>query len=106
MTIFRVCQGLGLIASFLISIFTHNLMTSLYVAFTLHVAGFLGLMLIAHDLASRDRTPGGDEDGSRDDENTCHSHDGGVEGWDAADNSNHSTEAVFDVADGEAAVEL
>ncbi|RUS92193.1 hypothetical protein EGW08_000046 [Elysia chlorotica] len=104
MTIFRVCQGLGLIASFLISIFTENLMTSLYVAFFLHVAGFLGLMLISHDLASRDRTPAGDDDDARDDEHTCHSHDGVVDDWDAT--GENTTEAICDVPDGEAAVDL
>ncbi|GFS27129.1 hypothetical protein ElyMa_001741300 [Elysia marginata] len=106
MTIFRVCQGLGLIGSFLSSIFTGELMTSLYVAFSLHVAGFLGLMLISHDLASRDRTPGGEEDASRDDEHTCHSQDGVAESWEVGDTNNHSTEAVFDAEEGEAAVDL
>ncbi|KAK6983613.1 hypothetical protein BgiMline_019057, partial [Biomphalaria glabrata] len=55
MTGFRVCQGLGLIASFFTSIFTQNLMTSLYAALVLHVIGFLGLILVANEVASRDR---------------------------------------------------
>ncbi|GFN94852.1 unc-93-like protein a [Plakobranchus ocellatus] len=105
MTIFRVCQGLGLIASFLVSIFTRDLMSSLYVAFTLHVIGFLGLMLIAHDLANADRRPG-HEDQCRDDENTCYSHDGAADEVERSDSNNHSTEAVFDVVDGEAAVDV
>ncbi|XP_059140324.1 protein unc-93 homolog A-like [Physella acuta] len=55
MTGFRVCQGLGLIASFFTSIFTQNLMTSLYAALVLHVIGFLGLILVANEVANRDR---------------------------------------------------
>ena len=43
MTTFRVMQGVGLVLSFVISLLTRNLMTSLYVALPLHV---LGLSLI------------------------------------------------------------
>ncbi|CAL1545196.1 unnamed protein product [Lymnaea stagnalis] len=58
MTGFRVCQGVGLIASFFTSIYTQNLMTSLYAALVLHVIGFLGLILVANEVASRDRHSG------------------------------------------------
>ncbi|BFZ13153.1 hypothetical protein BsWGS_16192 [Bradybaena similaris] len=56
MTIFRICQGLGLIASFLTSIFAHKLMTSLYTALVLHVIGFLGLILVATEVANREKS--------------------------------------------------
>lgn len=56
MTIFRICQGLGLIASFLTSIFSHKLMTSLYTALVLHVIGFLGLILVATEVANREKS--------------------------------------------------
>ncbi|XP_005101572.1 protein unc-93 homolog A [Aplysia californica] len=72
MTGFRVCQGLGLIASFLSSIFAHNLMTSLYVALVLLVMGFLGLIFVANDIARRDRTSGTDQ-GSTDGQEADHS---------------------------------
>ncbi|XP_070195294.1 protein unc-93 homolog A-like [Littorina saxatilis] len=56
MTAFRVMQGVGLVASFLISLFTRNLMTSLYVALPLHVLGFLGLILTTNEVSQRERS--------------------------------------------------
>lgn len=56
MTSFRVMQGLGLTLSFVISLLTRNLMTSLYVALPLHVLGFLGLILTTNEVTQRERT--------------------------------------------------
>lgn len=56
MTTFRVSQGLGLVMSFVLSLVTHSLMSSLYVALPLHVVGFLGLILTTNEVTSRDRT--------------------------------------------------
>lgn len=56
MTTFRVSQGLGLLVSFIVSIFTRSLVTSLYVALPLHVLGFLGLILTSNELTSRQRS--------------------------------------------------
>nr|KAG5707935.1 hypothetical protein BaRGS_031666 [Batillaria attramentaria] len=56
MTTFRVSQGVGLVLSFVLSLVTRSLMSSLYVALPLHVVGFLGLILTTNEVTSRERT--------------------------------------------------
>jgi hypothetical protein len=56
MLTFRVLQGSGLVAAFVISLVTDNLMTSLYVALPLHVIGFLGLILTTNEVTQRERS--------------------------------------------------
>ncbi|KAL8588331.1 hypothetical protein ACOMHN_019596 [Nucella lapillus] len=55
MTTFRVMQGVGLLTSFLLSLFAQQLMTSLYVALPLHILGFLGLVLATNEVSQRER---------------------------------------------------
>ncbi|XP_071116556.1 protein unc-93 homolog A-like [Haliotis cracherodii] len=50
----RVCNGIGLELSFIVSLTLNNLMTSLYIAMALHLIGFLGLVLVACDSHGRD----------------------------------------------------
>ncbi|XP_076469974.1 protein unc-93 homolog A-like [Babylonia areolata] len=63
MTTFRVMQGVGLLATFLLSLLTRRLAVSLYLALPLHVLGFLGLVLATNHVGQREQGSRGDKDG-------------------------------------------